>query len=192
MTTEEASDSVEVDPSKDPVVNKFKSLNRFPYMKIGPKEWVMAGTADPTAVFNVAIDVLQRPWRADRPTGRVSGHAGFLYSVLIVGRDGRSFDYARFLQDTKHLHGDLVHICLDSSNLSVRLTIPAVLGTRTVNETIQRIVDRVPNSLHRTVHSGDQSEKVQRLADRWPEYVLGPKNPLCFLSPEMPCSFFTV
>jgi len=61
-----------------------------------------------------------------------------------------------------------------------------------VNQTIQGIIDWVPNSLRRTVDKGDQQEKVQRLADRWPEYVLGPKNPLCFLSPDMPCSFFTV
>jgi hypothetical protein len=28
------------------------------------------------------------------------------------------------------------------------------------------------------------------LADEWPEYVLGPSNPLTFLDPEMKCSFF--
>lgn len=30
------------------------------------------------------------------------------------------------------------------------------------------------------------------LADRWPEYVIGSSNPLTFLAPSMPCSFFGV
>ncbi len=81
---------------------------------------------------------------------------------------------------------------LDSFNSSIRVTIPAVLGTRSVNKAIQDIVDWVPSSLRRTADKGDQSDKVQRLADDWPEYVLGPKNPLCFLAPDMPCSFFSV
>jgi hypothetical protein len=135
------------------------------------------GTADPTVAFNVAINVLRRPWQANRPTGRLSGYPGFLYDVAIAARDERSFDYAQFLEDAKRVHRELVHVCLNSSNSSVRLTIPAVLGTRAVNETIQGIVDRVPNSPRRTVDAGDRPEKVQRLADEWPAYVLGPRNP---------------
>jgi hypothetical protein len=31
---------------------------------------------------------------------------------------------------------------------------------------------------------------AKRTADEWPEYVLGPDDPLEFLTPEMRCSFF--
>ena len=33
---------------------------------------------------------------------------------------------------------------------------------------------------------------IDALAEQWPEYVLGPSNPLTFLGPDMPCSFFGV
>ena len=179
-------------PSKDPVVNRFQHLNQFPYVKIGTRKWAMAGIADPKAILTVAINVLQRPWQTNRPTGRVSTQAGFLYDIVIVGRGEHSFDYSRFLQDTQPLHGDLVHICLDSFNASVRVTIPTILGTRVVNKSTQALLDWVPNSLRRSQGKGDRSDEVQRLAGEWPEYVLGPKNPLCFLGPDVPCSFFTV
>ena len=37
-----------------------------------------------------------------------------------------------------------------------------------------------------------EDERVEALANQQPEYVLGPANPLTFLWPDMPCSFFDV
>ncbi len=45
-------------------------------------------------------------------------------------------------------------------------------------------------TVHRPINSDDRT--VQKLSEKWPEYVLGPKNPLTFLGPDMPCSFFNV
>jgi hypothetical protein len=179
-------------PTKDPVTKRFNSFNQFPYVKLGKREWAMVGVADPAAAFNVAINVLRRPWRTNRATGRIAGQDGYLYDVTIVGRERRGFEYPRYLQDTERLHKNLVHICLDSFNSSVRVTIPAVLGTRLVNTTIQSLIDWVPNSLRRGHDSDDRSDENERLADQWPEYVLGPRNPLCFVTADMPVSFFSV
>jgi hypothetical protein len=176
-------------PSRDPVAKRFHHLNQFPYVKVETRAWAMMGIADPEAIINVTINVLQRPWQRNRKPGRIAGQVGLLYDIHIVARDNRYFDYARFLQDTVRLHSSLVHICLDSLESSIRVTIPAVLGTRAVNTLTQRLLDWLPNSLRRG-RGPEPSDGVQRLADRWPEYVLGPKNPLCFLAPDMPCSFF--
>lgn len=177
-------------PSRDPVVKRFQSLNQFPYVKVGSRQWAMAGTADPGAIFSLSINVLRRPWQTTRSAGRISGQAGFIYDVVITARGNRRFDYSRYLQDTKRVHGNLVHICLDSFNASIRVTIPAILGTRVINRTTQVLLDWLPNSLRRSQDTGDRTDEAERLAEEWPEYVLGPKNSLCFLAPDMPCSFF--
>jgi hypothetical protein len=177
-------------PSRDPVTNRFHSLNQFPYTQISPNKWVMVGMADPTALYNMNIEALRRPWQSGQFGGRPSNRRGFLYNVQIICRDRRIFDYKRLLQDTEPIHGNLVHICLDSSKTAVRVTIPAVLGARDTNKTIQNILEWTPNALRRGNESHDLTEEVQSLADEWPEYVLGPNNPLCFLGPDMKCSFF--
>jgi len=177
-------------PSRDPVVKRFQSLDQFPYVKVDTRRWAMVGVADPDAIFSLSINVLRRPWHTIQSVGRIAGQAGFIYDIVITAREKRRFDYSRYLQDTKRVHGDLVHICLDSFNASIRVTIPAILGTRAINRTAQVLLDWIPNSLHRSEGTGDRTDETQDLAEEWPEYVLGPKNPLCFLTPDMPCSFF--
>ncbi|MBD3945654.1 hypothetical protein [Nocardioides ganghwensis] len=177
-------------PSKDPVTKRFQHLDQFPYVRVNSQSWAKVGVADPDAMFSMSIGVLQRPWQTSKQSGRSSGQPGLLYDVTIVGRDNHRFNYARLLEDTKRLHGDVVHICIDSFGSSVRFTIPAILGARVVNHTIQAFVDRIPNSLHRS-HGSDQTDAVERLAGEWPEYVLGPEDPLVFLEPQMVGSFFS-
>ncbi|MFE2613330.1 Swt1 family HEPN domain-containing protein [Micromonospora chalcea] len=177
-------------PTRDPVVKRFHALNKFPYVQVEKRKWAMVGAADPDAILSVAVNVLRRPWRADRATGRIAGQDGYLYDVSIAGQHRRSFDYSRYLQDTARLHGSLVHICLDAFGAAVRVTIPAALGTRLLNTTIQGFVDWAPNALHRSTDTVDRQDEIERVAEEWPEYVLGPKNPLCYLGPDMPCSFF--
>lgn len=178
-------------PTKDPVIKKFHPLNQFPYVEVEKRKWAMVGTIGPGEAFTVSVEVMRRAWRARRSSARVAGEEGYLYDVTITGLDRRSFDYPRYLQDTKRLHEAVVHICLDSYNSRVRATIPAVLGTRQVNQTIQGLIDWVPNSLRRS-DMEDRSKENEYLAQKWPEYVLGPSNPLSFLTPDMPCSFFSL
>jgi hypothetical protein len=140
----------------------------------------------------VTIGVQRRPWHTNGGAGRIAGEAGYLYDVTIAGRDGSGFDYRRFLQDTEHLHINLVHVCLDQQASSVRLTIPAVLGARLVNMTIQDAITRVPNSLRPDGSGDDRADEVRHLAEQWPEYVLEPGDPLCQLTSDAPTRFFMV
>ena len=84
------------------------------------------------------------------------------------------------------------------------MTIPSVLGESLVIKTIETLLkvarasvrpenvvvefDQVTNS-ERIIQ---QTRAVDTLAEEWPEYVLGPSNPLTYLDPEMPCSIFDV
>ncbi|MBZ9705356.1 hypothetical protein LB543_01255 [Mesorhizobium sp. ESP7-2] len=39
-------------------------------------------------------------------------------------------------------------------------------------------------------HSDAATKAIDGLALQWPEYFLGPSNPLAFLGADMPCKFF--
>ncbi|MGS2619677.1 hypothetical protein ACVCAH_35120 [Micromonospora sp. LZ34] len=179
-------------PARDPVVKKFVHLNQFPYAQVERSKWAMVGVADRDAIINVVVDVLRRPWFTGPTPTRIPGQPGWLYNVVITARDRRHFDYSQFLKDTEHLQSSVVHVCLDSLAASVRVTIPAVLGTRKISTTIQRFLDWAPNALRPGRSGEDKANDIQRLAEEWPEYVLGPDNPLSFLAPDMKCSFFTL
>lgn len=105
-----------------------------------------------------------------------------------MARDGRKFDYSAFLDNTRALHPHLVHLCLGSMENSVRLTIPALLGSAKVIEIVDRALDVARNVVDRS--RDPIASPAEELASEWPEFVLGPKNPLSFLDPEMKCTFF--
>ena len=114
-----------------------------------------------------------------------------MYDVTIHARHQSHLEYRRLLQSTSRLHEHLVHICLDSIAKSIRITIPAVLGAEHVTPIVERFYEA---SLYCLVSglSQQRDNAVQAFADTWPSYVLGPENPLTFLAPDMPCSFFGV
>jgi hypothetical protein len=172
--------------SDDPVVSKFLPYDPFPWTEVGERRWARVGIADPSLVIAITVEVLRRPWAA-RPQ-QVDGTAGHIYDVRFFARNGRKLDYPVFLESTRHFHPHLAHICLDSSENMVRLTIPTLLGSAKVIEIVDRalevagyVVDRSRNPI---------APNADDLADQWPEFVLGPKNPLTFLTPRMKCTFF--
>lgn len=65
--------------------------------------------------------------------------------------------------------------------------IPAVLGSERVIPIVERCLEVAG---YEATRSHWQQDKAKRIADEWPEYVLGPEDPLEFLKPGMPCSFF--
>jgi len=91
------------------------------------------------------------------------------------------------LKGTNAAHSHFAHLCLSGLDNDVRLAIPAVLGSQRIIEVVQQCLDVAGYTVSR---SHWQEGKAQRIADKWPEYVLGPEDPLAFLMPEMPCSFF--
>lgn len=174
--------------SNDPVVANFLAQDPFPWTEIGDKKWARIGIADPSLVLGVTVEVLRRPWA--ELVSPIDGPAGYLYDVWINGRDGRAFDYAAFLESTKAIHPHLVHLMLNSSARSVRLTLPALLGADRIIKIVDRALEVAGYTVQRMPARDPADRSVQLLADEWPEFVLGPDNPLTFLSPEMKCRFF--
>jgi hypothetical protein len=92
---------------------------------------------------------------------------------------------------SKAIHQHLAHLTLDSFAHSVRLTMPAMLGAEHIIKIVNRALEVAGYTVQRSARD-PEDRSVQLLADEWPEYVLGPDNPLTFLSPEMKCTFFGV
>lgn len=170
--------------SDDPVVTHFLHLDPFPWSQVGENEWARIGSADPTLRVAVTVEIIRSSWAVwSLP---IAGKQGFLYDVHLTARGSRRIDYSRLLDDTLKLHERVVHILLDKFFGSVRLTIPAVIG----EETVTRLVERFHEAALHSLTPLPAENNAQLLADAWPEYVLGPENPLAFLGPGMPCSFF--
>jgi hypothetical protein len=139
-------------------------------------------------LLSVTVEVLRRPWAARQPV--VDGAKGYLYDVNIFARNGREFDYPRFLEGTVGFHPRLVHVCLSNSADSVRLTIPALLGSKDIIRMVERAIEIAGYTVDRRSSWRLTHRSAQALADEWPEYVIGPDNPLTFLGPRMECTFF--
>jgi hypothetical protein len=92
--------------------------------------------------------------------------------------------------DTRPLHPHFVYAHPDGSG--IRVTIPAVLGAKVVTDAIETLIRWIPNALlpGSRYYQGDDAN--EQLAAEWPEYVLGPLDPVSFLCPGMPCSTFGV
>ncbi|MDA1054484.1 MAG: hypothetical protein O3C40_28960 [Planctomycetota bacterium] len=175
-------------PNADSVVQQFLPYDPFPWSKVDENKWARVGVADPLMKISVTIEVLHRPWASHRESP-IAGSQGRLYDVRISSRGRGLLEYRGFLDDTRTMHSSFVHLCLDSAHSSVRITIPAILGQSAVIGFIEKLIAASQDAVRRTVF--DSSAKaVQSLADEWPEYVLAQDNPLTFLDPEMPCSFF--
>jgi hypothetical protein len=170
----------------DPVVSHSLPYDPFPWTEVEDKKWARIGIADPSIVVSMTVEVLRRPWVGW--LHQVDGKPGSMYDVQFHARDGHKFDYGAFLHNTRAIHPHVAHFCLGSLENSVRITIPALLGSAKVIEIVDRVfdvarsvVDRYPRPL---------ATPAEQLADDWPEFVLGPKDPLSFLTPGMKCTFF--
>lgn len=174
--------------SRDKVTEHLLPMDPLPWGEVRPHEWAQVGFVDKSLVIGVTVNVQRRPWVEWKPN--VDGEPGFLYDVRLHAQDGRQFNYKRLLEDTKAVHSHVVHILLETFGNSVRLTIPAKVGSQKVIELVERFVEVGRYNVARQISPSARS--AEKIADQWPEYVIGSKNPLSFLDPEMPCSFFGV
>ena len=200
------SDDFFLPPTEDEVLSAFLYLDPFPWTDIGEGKWARVGVADSHQPLSVRIDILRRDWLTSTRPEQIAGEQGYLYSVTILPRGSRRIDHSEFLSFTLPIHSHICHICLDYSPCSVRVTLPAVLGKTALVEIIEGLVQAAQSALRPERVSGhfqpdsrlelDPVEhrriSVDRLADEWPEYVIGPSNPMTFLCRDMPCSFFGV
>lgn len=174
--------------SDDPVTLHFLPLDPLPWSEIEPRKWARIGNVDRSVVVGMTVQVLTRPWAAK--TNRVDGTVGHLYDFALIAHDDRKFDYDRLLEATRRLHPNVVHMCLDSFENALRVTIPAVLGAAEVIALMDELLERARSNVGRS--RNPVTSNAEWTAAEWPEYVLGPKDALTFLAPDMPCSFFNV
>ena len=180
-------------PSKDEVLNAFLHLDPV-------------RIADPHQPLSVKIDILRREWLKSKHSEQIAGEYGYLYSVSIIPRGDRRIEHSRFLSSTLPMHPHICHVCLDYAPCSIRVTLPAVLAKTDLIDIIERLIQAAqyalrPERVRRHFPSDSQPhidpiehemKLADRLADEWPEHVIGPSNPMTFLYPDMPCSFFGV
>ena len=193
-------DSTMLPQSKDSVMRHFLSFDPFPWSEIAPNQWGRLGFADPELSVSVSFDVLRRHWVQPPTPDDIAGKSGYFYCVALHARNHRHFEYTRILSNTKPIHSRLCHICLFSDARTVRVTIPAVIGKDDAIRILERFLDVAQNALRPglepltpeslLVSAAREKTRWDALAEQWPEYVLGPSDPLAFLCPDMPCSFF--
>lgn len=177
-------------PDRDPVALRYIDLDPFSFKEIAPNEWAQIGSAPQNLKYIVSIHSIRRRWTEKSAT--IDGTSGYIYNINILLRNNRQFDYLKFLTAASKFKADIIHIFLDTFSSTVRVTIPAIIGGENVCKIIDGLINITESSMTalRSINSDD--ETVQKLSEEWPEYVIGPKNPLTFLESDMPCSFFNV
>lgn len=174
----------------DSVADKFIEDDQYPWTEVKPNEWCRLGRVDLHARFWLTIDWTIRPWvdkaRLSHPPVPAPG---VLYNIEFHALDQRMIDYDRVLTRTKHLHPRCIHVLLDDSRCTTfRVTLPSVLPVQQIIETVEEFREQV---IHALDSAHDVGDKAERIAAEWPEYVLPPFNPLAFLYPDMPATFFS-
>lgn len=174
--------------NEDPVTMEFLELDPFPYTQFPDGSWGRVGSAPPNMNIMLTVELSKRPWATAAPA--VDGSKGYIYSIHISARNEREMDYSSFLEVTKKIHPHLIYICLDTFSQSVGVTFPAVLGAAKVIDSVRYLYQSAQSSMRPKRHTTEHDDYVQNLSEKWPEFVLGPENPLTFLGPDMACPFF--
>ena len=185
--------------SNDPIIHKFAKLN--PYVR---KDSLSVDEDDGIFThfarsFEIRIDIVRRLWiNAPIDSSQVIGCPGFFYDLNIHEHEGRDFDYKEILKSTQSLHEHILYISLSSSGRHVGVLLPSLLGKEILIVIIRAFIDAAANNLiprrpdiSLSMESAEKAiDEVENIADQWPEYVIGPKNPISFLDSDMECSFF--
>lgn len=172
--------------NKDAVTDHFLPFDALPWVEFEENKWARSGLRNKSLTVSMDVTLQGRPWASS--FNPKSNPQGILYDCKIIAEGQRGFDYEAFLEKSRDQHRHMVHICLDSFADTVRLTIPAVLGAPSIIGILERMLEIAANSVG--PQQGNQAAAIQNLARKWPEYVIDDQNPLSFLAPDMPCSFF--
>ena len=122
------------------------------------------------------------------------------------------FDYTELLKYTQRLHPLTAHIMLDTFQISLQVTFPAVEPPDQSIEAAEAFArGRLNCTTNRAIAGafvrdalGDQAAVPQgeleghyavnaafdQFVANWRHYVISPSHPYTFLDPECPCSFF--
>ncbi len=172
----------------DPVSVAFIDDDQYPWCNVGDNQWTRLGRKDLHARYTINVAWTIRPWVNKSLKAPIAPNPGVLYDVNLQALDGASLDYEQILSQTGSFHDRCIHIVLDSCAHSLRLTFSSLQPTDDIIKAVEVFRDVVYRA--RRPATVDTSIANQ-IAARWPEYVIGPSNPLCYLCPDMPCRFFS-
>jgi hypothetical protein len=190
--------------SRDPVIYEFAYL--IPYRPAANIKYQGDGKfMGLRTVMELDIEVVCRPWKPPHEGVGVVGIPGYVYDLRIVGLDSRKVDYEAFLEQTRDVHPHVIYFVLDTRQSWIRVMLPALLPQEKLIHITTRLIQTASTCLHRTRrldHNEGMDErdewydrqqaKVQRIADSWPEYVIGPNHPIAILEPDTRATIFVV
>ena len=105
---------------------------------------------------------------------------GVIYKVTVSASIKNSVDAATFIESTKALHKDIIHIFLSPLGHDISVTIPAAHGIASTSELIGAFLSAGLSSARS--HS---VRKLDRARLKWPEYILWPDHMLTFYDADM-------
>jgi hypothetical protein len=181
----------------DPVIYEFAELNL--YIKRDVLDTRDSIYSHFSKKLEIKIEITKRPWIKTKVIyPKVLGKPGFFYDLNIHIHDNHVIRYEDLLKSTFSLHDSILYIILSSSGNHLRVIVPSLLGKEMLIAIFEAFINASANNLwpgkaistlsKKTVD--DDIDVTQRVADKWPEYVIGPKNPISFLCADMDCSFF--
>lgn len=148
-------------------------------------EWLYAGDRrDPRLNFDLSCSM--RPG-FERTGVSLVGRAGLVYHARFSSRVS-NLPADTVLEQTERVHSNCIHIRLETH--SIEVMVPSVIGHDLLASTIDCFLDRCIES----ASPGERADmqRLDQIADKWPEYVLGPSNPMGLLDENMPCSIFAL
>nr|HEX4316263.1 hypothetical protein [Kofleriaceae bacterium] len=147
-------------------------------------DWRYAGERrEPRLNFDLSYST--RPWFTYNAQALI-GHAGLVYHARLRSRLNVSVD--EVLRRTQDVHANCIHIRLEHN--SIEIMVPSVIGHDLVVSTLDSFLNRSIECMS----SSDvlDTQKLDQIAAKWPEYVLGPSNPLGALETSMQGPIFAL
>lgn len=129
-----------------------------------------------------------RPWFIKEVESALIDRQGFVYHGFYMAAYDRFLDLDRILESTKSVHANCMHVRISSR--SIEVTIPSILGRDLVVDTLETFLERCMSSAHRGERA--DGDRVEKTASAWPEYVLGPSNPLGDFGSDVECTIFAM
>lgn len=188
----------------DPVFCHFVDRMGGGYVEVRSGVWTEVANRI-GMVMDMGLGYGVRPFSAGPAGGRSAKGRGCFYRATfsVAHSTGQCFRTADVLVRTEELHCSVLYIHIDSMEEMITVTIPSTISTRTVIGILERFYDACRGGIRRSVEPDVQVEdgdymrwhdehaaRATALGAEWPHYVLTPVNPLTFLGPDQPCSFF--
>ena len=124
-------------------------------------------------LMNASVGLLLR---SDHKPGNLNG---LIFSLYIHGKSGH-LDVVEFFNQTRALHGHIIHIKLSLMTNELTVTIPGIHGAERTAELIRAFLSAGLECSRRMIPRNLNRQELE-----WPEYVLWPDHLLTFYSDEI-------